>query len=156
MPDSVSPHGISAVPAGPFSPAAKPARRNRWRLRMLLAINGLLAVLFVVTQLEPNQVAMLGPPGQYLHELFNPPAVPETSPFGKRLIADVKAVGGRADVMVGSRPYLGLGPGLARLKSLPTLTMLDLGETEIDDEGRPTSSTSHSTGPRLKDPDLPG
>ncbi|HEX3446944.1 MAG TPA: hypothetical protein VHS97_01755 [Isosphaeraceae bacterium] len=54
---------------------------------MLLAINGLLAVLFVVTQLEPNQVAMLGPPGQYLHELFNPPAVPETSPFGKRLIA---------------------------------------------------------------------
>jgi hypothetical protein len=108
MPDSESPLGISAVPAGPFSPAAKPARRNRWRLRMLLAINGLLAVLFVVTQLEPNQVAMLGPLGQYLHELFNPPAVPETSPLGKRLIADVTAVGGRADVMVRSRPYLGL------------------------------------------------
>jgi internalin A len=108
MPDSESPHGISAVPAGPFSPAAKPARRNRWRLRMLLAITGLLAVLLVVSQLEPNQVAMLGPPGQYLHELFNPPAAPETSPFGKRLIADVTAVGGRADVMVRSRPYLGL------------------------------------------------
>jgi Leucine-rich repeat (LRR) protein len=108
MPDSESPHGIAAVPAGPFSPAAKPARRNRWRLRMLLAINGILAVLFVITQLEPNQVAMLGPPGQYLHELFNPPAVPETSPLGKRLIADVTAVGGRADVMVRSRPYLGL------------------------------------------------
>ena len=70
---------------------------------MLLAINGLLAVVFVVTQLEPNQVAMLGPPGQYLHELFNPPPEPETSPLGKRLIADVKALGGQAQIMGRSR-----------------------------------------------------
>ena len=108
MPDSESPHGISAVPDEPFSTAAKRARRNRWRSRMLLAINGLLAVLFVVSRLEPNQVAMLGPPGQYLHELFIPPAVPETSPLGKRLMADVKALGGHAEVMVRSRRYLGL------------------------------------------------
>jgi hypothetical protein len=75
---------------------------------MLLAINGLLAVLFVVSRLEPHQVAMLGPPGQFLYELFNPPAVPETSTWGKRLIADVQALGGRADVIERSRRYLGL------------------------------------------------
>jgi len=74
----------------------------------LLAITGLLAVLFVVSRLEPTQVAMLGPPGQYVYELFNPPAVPETSPLGKRLMADVKALGGQAHVMQRSRRYLGL------------------------------------------------
>ena len=108
MSDSQSPHGISAMADQPFSPAAKLPRRNRSRLRMLLAINGLLAVLFVVSRLEPHQVAMLGPPGQYLYELFNPPTVPETSPLGKLLIADVKALGGRTDVMERSRRYLGL------------------------------------------------
>jgi hypothetical protein len=99
MSDSESPHGISFVPAEPFSREAKPTGRNRWRLRMLLAINGLLGGLFVVSRLEPKHVAMLGPPGQYLYELINPPPLPKTSPLGKRLIADVKALGGRAEVM---------------------------------------------------------
>jgi len=84
MRDSESPHGISAVPPEPFSQPAKVPRRNRRRLRILLAINGLLAVLFVVSQLEPTQLALLGPPGQYLYELFNPPPVSETSPVGNR------------------------------------------------------------------------
>jgi hypothetical protein len=70
----------------------------------LLAINGLFAVLFVVSRLEQTQVAMLGPPGQYVYELFNPPRVPETSELGKRLIADVKALGGHADIVGRSRP----------------------------------------------------
>jgi Leucine Rich repeat len=108
MPDNESPREFPALPAELTSQAAKPPRRNRWRLRILLAINGLLAVLFVVSQLEPTQLAVLGPPGQYVYELINPPAWPETSPLGKRLIADVKALGGRAEVMDRSRPYLGL------------------------------------------------
>jgi hypothetical protein len=108
MSDSESPHGISAAPAEPLSQAVKLPRRNRGRLRILLAVTGLLVVLFVVSRLDPSQVAMLGPPGQFVYELFNPPAVPETSPLGKRLIADVNALGGRAEVMQRSRRYLGL------------------------------------------------
>jgi hypothetical protein len=91
-----------------FSQAAKPPRRNRWQLRILLAINALLAVLFVVSRLEPTQIKTLGPSGQYVYDLINPPAVPETSPSGQRLMADVKALGGQAHVMERSRRYLGL------------------------------------------------
>jgi hypothetical protein len=91
-----------------FSQAANPPRRKRWRLRTLLAINVLLAALFVVSRLEPTQIKALGPTGQYVYDLINPPAVPETSPFGQRLMADVKALGGQAQVMERSRRYLGL------------------------------------------------
>jgi hypothetical protein len=65
-----SPHGISGGPPEPIGQAAKTTRRNRWRLKILLAINGLLAVLFVVSRLEPHQLAMLGPPGQYNDTVF--------------------------------------------------------------------------------------
>ena len=51
---------------------------------------------------------MLGPPGKYIHELFNPQLVPETSALGKRLIADVNALEGHAEVMARSRRYMGL------------------------------------------------
>ena len=108
MPDSKSPDGISPEPAKTFSQSATPPRRNRWRLRILLAIIGLLAIPFVVTRLEPSQVAMLGPAGQYVYELFYPFAVPETSLSGKRLIAEVKALGGQAGLMGRSERYVGL------------------------------------------------
>jgi hypothetical protein len=108
MPDSLAPRGISAMPTDSLTQAANPPRRNRWRLRILLAINALLAVLFVVSRLEPTQIKTLGPAGQYVYDLINPPAVPETSPLGKRLMADVKKLGGQANVMERSRRYLGL------------------------------------------------
>ena len=108
MPESEAQHRISAAAEEPLSQSAKRPKRHRWRLRILLFITGLVAVLFVVSRLEPTQVAMLGPPGKYLHELFNPQEVPETSALGKRLIAHVKALGGHAEIMERSRRYMGL------------------------------------------------
>ncbi len=105
---SESNDAISAVSAEPISLEPKRRRRNPWRLRTLLTVSGLLAFLFVVSQLEPTQVAMLGRPGKFAHELFNPPVEPEISPLGKRLISDVKALGGQVQVMGRSRQYLGL------------------------------------------------
>jgi Leucine-rich repeat (LRR) protein len=99
---------MSTIANDSLTAVAKPPRRNRWRLRILLAITGLLAVLFVISRLEPNQVAMLGPLGQYAYDVINPPVEPETSALGKRLIADVKALGGHSQVMARSRRYLGL------------------------------------------------
>ena len=92
----------------PPTQAAKPPRRNRWRMRILLAMNALLAVLFVISRLEPTQVKSLGPTGQYVYDLINPPAVPEISTLGKRLMADVKVLGGQAQVMQRSQRYFGL------------------------------------------------
>jgi hypothetical protein len=108
MPESEAQHGISAAAEEPPSKSAKRPKRNRSRLRILLFINGLVAVLFVVSRLEPTQVAMLGPPGKFVHELFVPPAVLETSALGKRLIAHVRRLGGHAEVMERSRRYMGL------------------------------------------------
>ena len=79
MPESDAQHGVSAAAEEPPGQSAKLPKRNRWRLRILLFITGLVAVLFVVSRLEPTQVAMLGPPGKYIHDLFNPQLVPETS-----------------------------------------------------------------------------
>jgi hypothetical protein len=92
----------------PPTQTAKFPRRNRWRLRILLAMNALVAVLFVISRLEPTHVKSLGPAGQFVYDLINPPAVAEISNLGKRLTADVKALGGEAHVMQRSRRYLGL------------------------------------------------
>jgi hypothetical protein len=127
IPESEAQHGISAAADEPPSQSAKRPKRNRRRLRILLFINGLVAVLFVVSRLEPTQVAMLGPPGKYVHELFVPPAVPETTALGKRLIADVRALGGHAEVMERSRRYMGLLGNTEQFH-------IDLSGTNYDDE----------------------
>jgi len=127
MPDIDSPDAISAVPTESSSQTAKPPRRTRWRLRILLAITGVLVVLFVISRLEPNQVAMLGPVGQYVYDLINPPVEPETSALGKRLIADVKALGGHSQVMARSRRYLGLLGNIEQFH-------IRITRTEFDDQ----------------------
>jgi hypothetical protein len=106
----------------------------------LLAINALLAVLFVISRLEPTQVKKLGPPGQYVYELINPPANPETSPLARRLIADVKALWGRG-AQHGTESRV---PGLIRrhrafsylkpLKALPRLGQLQITGCGLLDE----------------------
>ena len=74
-------------------------RRYGWRLKALLGLNVLLLGLFVISRLSSSQAKRLGPWGQSLYEVFNPPAVPTLSPSGRELVADVKALGGDAHWM---------------------------------------------------------
>src|SRR4051794_32358903 len=66
---------------------------RRWRLGILLVIQALVLAA-------------------YLHsQLFPPPPVEELSPGGKRLVADVRALGGTAHLMVQPRRAFGFLPG---------------------------------------------
>jgi hypothetical protein len=99
----------TAVTASDLStPPAKPTRRPRWRLRILLTINALLAGLYVLSQLDPATIKKLGPPGQFLSDLLNPPVEPEISASGWRLVAAARELGGEATVMQRSRQFLGI------------------------------------------------
>ncbi len=98
----------SALPAGPSPRPAKPPRRPRWRLRILLAINALVAVLYAFSQLDPTTVKKLGPGGESVFDLLHPPLGLDVSPTGQRLKAEVSAIGGQARIMERSRRYLDL------------------------------------------------
>jgi hypothetical protein len=98
----------SATPPGHSTPAATPRRRPRWRLRILLAVNAVLASLFLFSQLDPSTIKKLGPPGQYVFDLINPPVEPEISPAGRRLMVELRELGGEANLMQRSQRILGL------------------------------------------------
>jgi hypothetical protein len=103
-------HGSTVVPTD--RPPAKPPRRPRWRLRILLALNAFVASLFVFSQLDPSTVKKLGPVGDYVFDLLRPSGEPEdVSPAGRRLNIDVRALGGEANFMGRTYGFLGLfGP----------------------------------------------
>ena len=83
-------------------------RRRRWRLNVLLGLTALVLAFFVFSRLTPEQARRLGPWGEPLYELFNPPADHDVSPAGRRLIAEVKTLGGEVR-------RLGQAPGFLRL-----------------------------------------
>ncbi len=143
------------VSADSFAPAIMSARRSRWRLRILLALNAFLAIVYVVSQLDQAVVKKLGPAGEFIYELIHPTVGEETvSPAGQRLRAEVRAVGGEADLAQVSRRFLGLwgvtehfhvrvnrpefgDDALASLagKYGDRIQSLDLRNTKVTDEG---------------------
>ena len=128
-------------------------RRYGWRLKVLLGFNALLLGLFVLSRLTPSQAQKLGPWGQSLYELFNPPAVRELNSAGRGLVAEVKALGGEAQRLGRTPGFLGLGGSdtfhvrvngtefgdddLARLiqKHGDRIWGLDLRNTKVTDAG---------------------
>lgn len=131
-----------------------PRRRYGWRLKILLGINTLLLGLFVLSRLSLPQAKRLGPWGLAVYEVFNPPAVQELSPSGRRLVAEVKALGGEAHRMGHTSGFLGVFGGtdsfhirlngtefgdedLMRLlqKHGNRIWGLDLRNTKVTDEG---------------------
>jgi hypothetical protein len=91
------------------TPAPKSSRRTHWRLRLLLFLSALMACLFLFSQLDPSTANKLGPVAQAMFDLLRPDlALEETSPSGRRLIAEVSALGGVASIMERTRPFLGL------------------------------------------------
>ena len=129
-------------------------RRYGWRLKALLGLNFLLLGLFVLSRLTPPQAKRLGPWGQSLYEVFNPPAVPTLSQSGRELVADVKALGGDAHWMGRTPGRMGFFGGtdtfaiafngrefsdqeLAHLvrKHRNQIWGLDLRNTNVTDEG---------------------
>jgi hypothetical protein len=99
---------ITVTAPAPATPGAKPPRRPRWRLRILLAINAILAGLYLLSQLDQATIKKLGPPGQVVFDLINPPVEPEISASGRRLMAVARELGGEATVMQRSRQFLGI------------------------------------------------
>jgi hypothetical protein len=142
------------VDADQATQAGIPRRRYGWRLKALLGLTVLLLGLFVLSRLSPSQAKRLGPWGQSLYEVFNPPAVPDLSPSGRGLVADVKALGGEAHWMGRTPGFLGFFGGtdtfaihflgrefsdqdLAHLvrKHRNRIWGLDLRNTNVTDEG---------------------
>ena len=93
--------------------APLPSRSRRGEptgdLRLLLFFSTLMACLFLFSQLDPPTAKKLGPVAQAMFDLLRPDlALEETSPSGRRLIAEVSALGGVASIMERRRPFLGL------------------------------------------------
>ncbi len=131
-----------------------PRRRYGWRLKILLGLAALLLGLYVLSQLSLPQAKRLGPWGESVYEVFNPPAVLELSPSDHRLAAEIKALGGEASRMGRTPGFLGLFGGansfhirvngtefgdedLARLlqKHGHRIWGLDLRNTNVTDQG---------------------
>jgi len=90
------------------TPAAKPPKRPRRRLRILLAVSAFLACLFAFSQLDPSTVKKLGPAGEHVFNLLHPSDEPEAiSPAGQLLMAEVTAMGGESNIMQRSHRFLG-------------------------------------------------
>jgi Leucine Rich repeat len=71
-------------------------KRRKWRLRILIALGVLVFVLYVISQLEPDQAKRYGPFVESVYQVFNPPIEVELSAAGKQFIADIQAMGGNA------------------------------------------------------------
>jgi hypothetical protein len=74
----------------------KRRRRTRWRLRILLAVTGLLLLGFLFSQLEPWLVRRMGWPAESLYDLLNAPVDRELTLVGQALVDEVKSHGGYA------------------------------------------------------------
>ena len=131
-----------------------PRRRYGWRLKILLGLSTLLLGLLVLSRLSLSQAKLLGPWGQSVYEVVNPPAVQELSLSGRRLVAEVKALGGEAHLTEHTPGFLGHFGGtdsfyirlngtefgdedLVRLlqKHGNRIWGLDLRNTKVTDEG---------------------
>src|SRR5271166_4463308 len=94
---------------GPPPVESRP-RRTNWRLRALLAVNGLALGLYVFVRLDRPTAASLGPVGEAVYDLFNPSdraSVP-LSATARRFVKDVKALGGEPSVSVIEPGFLGI------------------------------------------------
>ncbi len=91
----------------PTSRVVTRRRRSRLRLKILLGLNALLLVLFMLSRLSPSQIQLLGPWAQSVHDVFEPPAVPELTAAGRQLKAEVRALGGEANRMEHNSGFLG-------------------------------------------------
>jgi hypothetical protein len=87
---------------------SKPRRRSRWRLRILLAFSVLVAAVYMISRLEPDQAKKFGPFIESVYLIFNPPIEVELSEAGKQFIAEITAMGGQAGRIQPDRRFFGL------------------------------------------------
>lgn len=131
-----------------------PRKSYGWRLKILLGLNFLALGVFIFSRLSPSQVERLGPLAESLHAALNPSEKAwKFGPAGRRLMADVRKLGGQATRTGRTPGFLGLfgtehfyvdvygeefGDGdLARLieKHGDRITGLDLRQTKVTDAG---------------------
>lgn len=93
----------------PTPPARTQPRRKNWRLRALLVVNALAIGSYIFVRLDRSTVDRLGPVVVGVHDLFNqvPGKEPPLTASGRRLVEDVKAMGGKPSVTVTKPGFLG-------------------------------------------------
>jgi hypothetical protein len=90
---------------------------RRWRLWILLVINAAVLAAYTYSQ------------------LFPPPPIEPISPGGTRLVADVRALGGKTNLeLLQLRFLLMSASGLEHLKTLPKLRQVSLYQCGLLDE----------------------
>jgi hypothetical protein len=90
--------------------AAKPRpKRKNLRLRVLLALTAMAFGFYVFVRLDRPMIERLGPVAEAVHDLFNqvPGKPAPLTARGRRLVEDVKALGGIPSVSVNKRGYFG-------------------------------------------------
>jgi hypothetical protein len=122
----------------PVEVTAEPMRRKRprWRLRILLAFSALVAALFAISRLEPDQAKSCGPFIEAVYQVFNPPIEVELSAAGKQFIADITALGGQAGRIEPARRFFGL-------LRMDELFVVSFSGRNFDDAGLARLATNH-------------
>jgi hypothetical protein len=92
-----------------FSAPAPRIRRNRWRMRVLLAVAALSFAFYGFVHLDRSVAERLGPLAESIHHLFNrvPGEPPPLTAASRRLVKDIQALGGEPSVSVKKRGYFG-------------------------------------------------
>jgi hypothetical protein len=68
----------------------------------------LVFILYVISQLEPDQAKRYGPLVESVYQVFHPPIEVELSEGGKQFITDIQAMGGNAGRIERQRKFFGL------------------------------------------------
>src|SRR5437879_8037547 len=91
------------------SPMESRPRRSNRRLRVLLAVCALSFGFYLFVRLDRSVVEPLGPVVEGIYELFNqvPGQAAPLTVAGRRLVKDVKALGGEPSVSVRTPGFLG-------------------------------------------------
>jgi hypothetical protein len=100
--DAVSVAGTT-LPAPP-----RRRRRSPWRLRILLAIDFVVLVLFVIARLDPAQYKLLAPAIEFVNQFLQPPDDAALSKPGQRFVDEVTALGGQLTVLARKPKFLGI------------------------------------------------
>ena len=107
---NISAKGVAAMETQVSSANVEPklGKRRKWRLRILLALNVLVFILYLISQLEPDQARQYGPLVNSVYQVFNPPIEVELSAAGKQFIAEIQAMGGNAGRIEPRHKFFGL------------------------------------------------
>jgi hypothetical protein len=105
-------------------------KRPRWRLRVLVVLAALAIILFLISQLEPEQAKKSGPVIEAVYLVFNPTVEIELTENGKQFIAEMATMGGPANRIAPDRGFLGVFG--SRERFIVNFSGANLDDTKLD------------------------